>query len=341
MIRLDTLRTCFAYNDWARDRVLDMAEGLSGDQLDRPFDMGPGSIRSTLQHLYGAERDWYAHWRGGSAGDHPAASALKDATALRTAHRGLAAERDAWLGTLSDADLAALIENTDPAGHVEHLPLGDYVLHVCNHGVHHRAQALNMLRRVGVTVRGLDYLSMRFAQPDASPALDRDTLREYYAYCDWGRDRVHAAAAGLADGLLDRTFDIGAGTLRKTLLHIRECEQWWLDNWESPEPVRNFAELDETTSVEALVALFAETAERRDALLRSMSDAELERSVACEPEPGKVYRFRLGDTMLQICGHGTHHRSQAINMLRHLGVEPPETGYAHKMRLDQAAVEIG
>ena len=35
----------------------------------------------------------------------------------------------------------------------------------------------------------------------------------------------------------------------------------------------------------------------------------------------------LGDTMLQIGGHGTHHRAQAVNMLRRLGRTAPPLDY--------------
>ncbi len=54
MTRLDTIRECFNYNAWARDRLLDMAAGTSEDQLDRLFEMGCGSLRETLRHLYRA-----------------------------------------------------------------------------------------------------------------------------------------------------------------------------------------------------------------------------------------------------------------------------------------------
>ena len=48
MIHIDTIRDFFAYNDWARDRLMPIVVVLTDSQLDQPFEMGPGSLRETL-----------------------------------------------------------------------------------------------------------------------------------------------------------------------------------------------------------------------------------------------------------------------------------------------------
>ncbi|MCA9255670.1 MAG: hypothetical protein KDA33_08520, partial [Phycisphaerales bacterium] len=47
-------------------------------------------------------------------------------------------------------------------------------------------------------------------------------------------------------------------------------------------------------------------------------DAALLDEVVAEPAQGMFLTFRRGETMLQIAQHGTHHRAQALNMLRRL-----------------------
>lgn len=208
------------------------------------------------------------------------------------------------------------------------------MLHVCNHGSHHRAQAVNMLRRVGVTPPkpGIDYIFMRLERAgDPAPMLDLDSLRCYFAYSDWARDRVHRAAASLSNEQLDRPFEMGVGTLRATLLHIRFAEQWWLENW-TLGPGRPFPELTGTTSVAELDALFAQTQAARQKYFGGLSDADLRQSVSAVPRPGVTRTFPLGVTMLQICHHGTHHRAQAANMLRHVGAEVPRLDYVLMLR---------
>jgi uncharacterized damage-inducible protein DinB len=165
--------------------------------------------------------------------------------------------------------------------------------------------------------------------PNEVPRFDPDILRRYFRYGDWAAERVHAIAAGLSDEQLDHPFEIGLGTLRKTLLHIRDAEQSWLEAWlHGPRP---FAQLDEKTSIDELRRLYAETARQRDKYLASLSPADLQRPVTAEVEPELRYTFALGETMFELHGHGTHHRAQAVNMLRHLGAETPELGYRFSM----------
>jgi len=325
MIGLETIRECFRFNDWAWGRLLAVAAPLSGAQLDRPFAMGEGSLRATLRHLYGAERNWLVRWRGTDQPQFPHARDITALDALGRAFQALAAERDADAAAL---DLKRPCTFTKPEGHTYTFALGDVLLHVCNHGVHHRAQAVNMLRRLGVPPLkpGLDYIFMRLDDPTAPPALDGATLRAYYAYADWARGRVHAAAVTLTDEQLDRQFDLGVGSLRATLLHIAVAEQWWLENW-THGPGCLFPTTDERLPITEITRRFDRTVAQRNEMLARMTDASLQRIVAATPRPDVQRSFPLGVTMLQLCCHGTHHRAQALNMLRHVGANVPELDY--------------
>lgn len=345
MPRLDTLQESFRHNDWGREKLLTLSAGLSDEQLDRPFELGPGSLRAALRHLYGAERIWFERWQGRELSGFPHARGLVRLDDLRTAWRSLAVARNEYLDARADTTLQERITYTTAAGQTYCQPLGELALHVCNHGIHHRAQALNMLRHLDVQPVMLDYLAYRAEQPTvewdaatratlqaagfavrdraAEPArLDVATLRMYYRYGDWARDRVHEAAAALNDEQFDRPFEMGLGTLRKTLLHIRDAEQWWYENWvRGPQP--EFRALPASTTIAELGALFQETARNRYALLAQATDTDLQRVVGAYVRPDLQLRFRLGESMLQLCGHGTQHRAQALNMLRHLGVDVP------------------
>lgn len=344
-----TLRALFAHNDWARDKLMLLASSLSSEQLDRPFEMGPGSLRNTLRHLYGAERYWFEKWHGHELPQFPRSRDVAEPGALWDAFRRLAAARDTFLDGVTESDLATRVryEGSDGA---HATPLGDLLLHVTNHGIHHRAQALNMLRHVGFPKPpGLDYLFMTIEEPTVEfdivtrekiiqmgfepgaaplPPVDCDvgTIREYFRYCDWARDRVHQLAAGLNDTQLEQPYEMGPGSIRKTLLHIRDAEQWWYENWTSG-PERAFDELPETTSIADLNDASRRTAETRSAFLDGLVNEELKRVVSATVRPGTELIFRLGETMLQLCGHGVHHRAQVLNMLRHSGVEVPPLDY--------------
>jgi len=344
---MDTLRELFAHNDWARDKLLGLAAGLSDEQLDRPLEMGKGSLRSTLHHLWAAERIWLDRWLEKPQPKFIEPEPGLPIAALAERWRTTAGEREALLERLDPDGGGRRITFTNTKGETYTFPLGDMLLHVSNHGVHHRAQALNMLRHCAVKPPGLDYLFFRLEQPTveyetaareqvrawgfamserpAPPArFDLDTMGEYFRYGDWAFECVRSVAERLGDEQLDQRFEMGVGTLRRTLLHIRDAEQWWYDNWTAgPRP---FAKLPETTSLAELKQRFAETATARNRYLDGLSDEQLQRAVAAEIR-GTRLSFRLGESLLQLCGHGTHHRAQALNMLRRLGAETPGLDY--------------
>lgn len=334
MIKTGTLRECFRYNDWARERLLGLAAGLADDQLDRPFEMGEGSLRATVYHLWAAEYGWLNRWQPQTGLTYDAECHGESPAEIGRRFRETAAARDAFLGRLDDAGLAATFTFTNKKGITSTFSIGDTMLHVCNHGTHHRAQAINMLRRLGVETPkpGIDYILWRLQEPPEPPAaLDVGSLRAYYAYADWARNQVHAAAAKLSDEQLDRSFEMGSGSLRATLMHIQQAEQWWWRNW-TLGPGQPFPADDARPSIAELTRVFDATAAQRDDVLNRITDGELLRPVSAMPRPGVTRTFPLGVTMLQLCHHGTHHRAQALNMLRHVGGEVPALDYAAMLR---------
>jgi len=316
--------------------------------------MGPGSLRATLRHLYGAERIWFERWQGRELPELPHSRDIVALSDLDNAWRNLATARNTVLEALPDDGLRRPIAYVTQEGQPRSTALGGILLHVVNHGVQHRAQALNMLRHLGVKPIGLDYLFMKcerpttpitpdvqqkltaFGFPPAAPlrpppALDLATLRAYFRYGDWAQRRVLAVAVELSDEALNRPFEIGPGTVRRALLHIRDGEQWWYENWTRPIP-GEIAKLPETTAVRELARLFDATALARNAYLDRLRDEDLLRVVGANVAPDVRLKFRLGETLLQLCVHGTHHRAQVLNMLRQLGADVPPLDYVTMLR---------
>lgn len=338
----NTLREIFAYNDWANGTMLRIAEGLNNADLDHPFELGLGSIRDTLSHIWAAERVWQDRWEGRSAKDaarlfEPSKRSVGEVAGLL---REVGRARAALLERCDNAALAADVAFTNLRGESFRQPLGGLMLHVGNHGVHHRSQISNMFRHVGAELPkpGFDYIFFRLGQPEggtergSAPPLECAALAFYFRYGDWANARLRSAAGGLTPAQLDQHFEMGLGSLRATLLHIRFAEEWWWQNW-TQGPGRPFPELDTTTSLDALAALSADTARRRDEFIRSLAnDAALAGRTVATPRAGVMRNFSYGETMLQLCCHGTHHRAQASNMLRRLGVTPPGLDLAIMLR---------
>lgn len=323
-----TIRELFTYVDQARGRLLEAAAGCDDAALDRPFEMGEGTLRKTLHHLWGAEQVWLSRWTGTRSpldspeGDQSDGVSVAD---LAKGFSATAAEREAWLQTQDAASMAGTFRYSrpfwmDPGPDLE-LPLGLSVVHVLNHFPHHGAQAVNMLKALGKPLPALDYIVMRRdGTPPAWP-LDLATLRRYLAHSDWAFREVHEAAAQLPEAAQNRSFDIGPGSLRRVMRHMADATQWWIDNLEGrhdPYPA-----LTEGGSWEDLWTCYDRVARRRDDQIAPLQDADLLRSVAVTPRPGVDRAFPLGIVMLQWCLHGTWHRAQALNMLRHAGGTVP------------------
>ena len=64
-----------------------------------------------------------------------------------------------------------------------------------------------------------------------------------------------------------------------------------------------------------------------DGLLRAQGERGECRVVCFSPRPDLTLDFPLGVTLMQLCGHATHHRAQALNMVRHLGGPTREFDY--------------
>ncbi len=349
MSSCETIREFFRHNDWGRDRILALADPLDDAQLDREFEMGRGSLRQTIIHLWGAERYWLNCWlapHNPAEIDPVSPAGIAD---LRALFRATAAERERFLSSLSDDDLRSEVVVRHSTGDEDTLVLADMMLHVCNHGAHHRAQALNMLRHLGVAVPNLGYLFMKVEHPtvrfepesagklreggltvgeEPLPPVDFDPalLSRGLAYGDWASKRIVASAGKLDDQRLDQPFEMGLGTLRKTLLHIVDAESWWVDNWTgAAQP--EWEKTAETTAIGELVSTFAEVRRRRDSHLSGISPDALLRVVPVWATPELKLHFRLGESVVQLIDHGTNHRAQAVNMLRHLGAPVPSLDF--------------
>ena len=316
-----TIQELFRFDDWGNRKVLELAAPLPDALLDRPFEMGSGSLRKTLQHMHGAAAIWLDRWKGIHPAQFPPSDATAGMSALAESIRRTAEQRDAFVAGFDDAKLAAELTFANLKGERHTRRFVDLMLHVVNHGVHHRAQAANMLRHLGVKAPRMDYIFMKIEQGAAPPLeASRPLLRRYFAYNDWAFQIVAKAAAGLPDAALDQPFEMGLGTLRKTLIHLRDAERWWVGNWQRG-PDRLFPEMDGRPPLAEIHDGYLSAARERDACLAS--EADLRRIVRGQPVKDVFREFPIAVTMLQLCVHGTHHRAQAINMIRRTGGQAP------------------
>ena len=335
------------YHDWSMARIFQLADGLTDAALDTVYPIGFGSLRATLFHLVAAERLWLKRWQGRPWEPLDSSSEGVALSTMKSCWSQVAADRNAWLKQQDHAaPVAPTIHYQNSQGEDFQHRLWDLRLHVINHGIHHRAQALNMLRHQDRRATGgLDFLFYRIAYPTIDllpktaevaremglevaaahanpPEFRRSELQRYVAYGDWAMTRALELASDLHASDLDRPFEMGVGSLRKTLLHIADAESWWYRNWTAGPSA--FQELPETTELASLSDIWTEIRQGRHAWLDEVSDPDLAAPVA-GIVLGHEFHFRIGETLLQLCGHGTHHRAGA-EYVASVGSQPQTAG---------------
>ena len=146
---LTELRELYGFNDWANTRTLDAAARLAPDQLTREIGGSFPSLWTTLMHIYGAERSWFARWQGTPEGVTPDAIVVNDLPDLHGQWSTFADERTRWLANVSEETTRRTIPIRLRSGLRFEQQLGATMRHVVNHSTYHRGQITNFLRQVG------------------------------------------------------------------------------------------------------------------------------------------------------------------------------------------------
>jgi uncharacterized damage-inducible protein DinB len=155
VIPAELLRNHFAYNNWADQRLLDAAAKLSPEELTRDFGTADKSVLGTLVHVFGAERLWLARFHG-ELNPPFISDADRSLAVLENDWPALAERWNLWLNTLTDEAASGFLSYKDMRGNPWKQRVGILVLHVVNHGTHHRGQAAGFLRALGHVPPPLD-----------------------------------------------------------------------------------------------------------------------------------------------------------------------------------------
>lgn len=134
-----------AHDRWATTNVLEACASLPPERFHRSFEMGPGSLHDTITHMLAAMQAW---------GDMLAGREIRErlegeqrtAEQLLTLHHEVSDEfEQAVRAHPIDEPVTA-----ERRGQSFTFARGGVLTHVTTHGMHHRAQCLNMLRQLGV-----------------------------------------------------------------------------------------------------------------------------------------------------------------------------------------------
>ena len=327
----------YAYNKWANDKIIGLCDGLSDAQLDQPKEMGMGTLRATLFHILTADVVWVERWESSPWREFPNDPAGKSIAEIAQSLDEVGRRRLDLIQQHQPDHWNATIKYQDSKKTEYSHQLHDLLLHVWIHGIHHRAQALNYLKQFDRTIpAGIDWLFYKLATGSTTQSPETvetmtghglgvnesigddvqwrlRSVKRLFEYGDWAFNQVIDNAMSLDDAALDRSFDMGRGSIRKSLLHMYDAELFWVTNWNSGGAP--FPQTAESTSMSELKGMWAANAKERNAYLANVDQQDAVRIVEVSIG-GPPIRILVGEAAVQLTMHGAHHRAQVVNMFR-------------------------
>jgi uncharacterized damage-inducible protein DinB len=142
---MDVIDRMLEHDRWATTQLLDVCRGLTDEQLDEPFDVGHQTLRATLSHIVINIGFWTGLMLGQPVDD---ASPSDQSLAELIDRHGRAydafaeaARRFRDEGRLDET----FIDHYDVAK-----SMAGTIIHVVQHNLEHRTEALHILQRLGV-----------------------------------------------------------------------------------------------------------------------------------------------------------------------------------------------
>ncbi len=167
--RMDPLRV-YDYLVASRAKLFDWIRPLPPERYNEAHPIGLGSLARTLHHVRAAEWHYMERIRGRTGPfESPAPELDPDIPggtplpfdALEPAWAGQAAQTRADLARVADWRAQRTYTTTwDGGSYAYRASPSDIFVQLALHEVHHRAQALHMLRRLGVETGEIDYNTM-------------------------------------------------------------------------------------------------------------------------------------------------------------------------------------
>lgn len=145
MISKEVIRKHLQYTAWASKLLADAAGTLSAEELVRDFGTADKSVLGTLVHVFAADRIWYSRVVGPPQDFfiRPEDHSLE---VLRTEWPAVHERWLAFAETITPEAAAGVIRYKDLRGNEHGQPLWQILLHMVNHGTHHRGQVSGFLR---------------------------------------------------------------------------------------------------------------------------------------------------------------------------------------------------
>jgi uncharacterized damage-inducible protein DinB len=154
---LDLIRTLYAYNAWANQRILDTAERLKLHQLIATGD-GGDSVRDILVHTAWSQWIWLERWQGKSPRERWNPAEFPYVATLRARWAEVEDATRRYIVGLNEADLARNFTYVNSQDEAWSYLRWEAMIHQVNHATQHRSEAALLMTRYGCSPGDLDLL---------------------------------------------------------------------------------------------------------------------------------------------------------------------------------------
>lgn len=165
MNAFDSIRLQLQYSDEMNRRLLAASASFDDAKLDEPMSMGPGTLRKTLVHIYVGEAAWLERWKATPGFKWGSVDQPRTVAEISERSSWLWNDRDNFLATLHPDRLDAEQRYLDSTAGMFSATLHEMILQGIFHSAHHRAQAVNMVRRLGGAIVEVDFMYWRRRTP--------------------------------------------------------------------------------------------------------------------------------------------------------------------------------
>jgi len=159
VLNLRDILLLYDYNYWATRRILSAGAHVSPEQFIVGTGHSFGSLRGTLVHVLDTEYGWrvLCQHQTTTSFDAIEEDSFPTLDALEQRWKEEEQSMRDYLAHLTDDDLIGVIRYTTDEGEKRELVLWHCLLHVVNHGTHHRSEAAAILTGYSHSPGELDF----------------------------------------------------------------------------------------------------------------------------------------------------------------------------------------
>jgi uncharacterized damage-inducible protein DinB len=140
-------------------------------------------------------------------------------------------------------------------------------------------------------------------------------------YHQWATNKVLEETVPLPAPQLVKTLGGSFPSIHETLTHLYQADCIWLDRLNGV-PTGTLADYEAPGCNYELQSAWAEIQAKMIAFAGNLAENDWQREMSYKTLAGVAFETPIWQMVLHIVNHGSYHRGQITNMLRHLGLKP-------------------